>query len=86
MGIQFASGKPDSSASVAVGEAGTSRRDPPDGLPAYRILTGRDDAAFCRRVSGELAKGYELYGSPALTFNGEHPLVAQAIVWPKVGL
>ena len=40
-------------------------------LPIYRILTGVDDAAFCHRVSEALALGYELYGSPAATFNGE---------------
>lgn len=57
---------------------------PPDGLPAYRLLTGPDDAAFCRRVSEALALGYRLYGSPAATFNGEQVIVAQAIVWPSV--
>ena len=43
---------------------------PPDGLPRYRLLTGKDDAGFCRRVSEALALGYQLYGSPAATFNG----------------
>ena len=38
---------------------------PPDGLPTYRLLTGPDDASFCRRVSDALALGYRLYGSPA---------------------
>jgi hypothetical protein len=56
---------------------------PPDGLPRYRLLTGKDDATFCHRVSEALALGYELYGSPAATFNGEHVVVAQAIVWPE---
>lgn len=55
---------------------------PPDNLPIYRLLTGPDDAAFCRRVSEALALGYELHGSPAATFNGERVIVAQAIVWP----
>jgi len=55
---------------------------PPDNLPTYRLLTGPDDAAFCKRVSEALALGYELYGSPAATFNGERVIVAQAIVWP----
>jgi hypothetical protein len=58
---------------------------PPDGLPAYRLLTGPDDASFCRRVSEVLAMGYELYGSPAATFNGENVIVAQAVLWPSVG-
>ena len=55
---------------------------PPEGLPKYRLLTGKDDASFCQRVSEALALGYQLYGSPAATFNGEHVVVAQAIVWP----
>lgn len=56
---------------------------PPDNLPTYRLLTGPDDADFCKRVSEALALGYELYGSPAATFNGERVIVAQAILWPK---
>lgn len=57
---------------------------PPDDLPTYRLLTGVDDASFCRRVSEALALGYRLYGSPAATFNGESVIVAQAIVWPSI--
>jgi hypothetical protein len=57
---------------------------PPDGLPTYRLLTGPDDATFCRRVSEALALGYLLYGSPAATFNGVNVIVAQAIIWPSV--
>lgn len=56
--------------------------EPPNGLPVYRLLTGKDDAAFCRRVSEALELGYVLYGSPSLTFNGEHVVVGQALVWP----
>lgn len=59
-------------------------QSPPDGLPTYRLLTGKDDAVFCRRVSEALAMGYKLYGSPAATFNGQDVIVAQAIVWPTV--
>ena len=55
---------------------------PPQGLPAYRLLTGPDDAAFCHRVSEALALGYRLHGSPAATFNGERVIVAQAVLWP----
>lgn len=57
---------------------------PPDGLPTYRVLTGPDDAAFCRRVSEAIALGYMLYGPPAVTFNREHTIVAQAIIWPSI--
>ncbi|GAA1032711.1 MULTISPECIES: DUF1737 domain-containing protein [Amycolatopsis] len=58
---------------------------PPDGLPAYRVLTGPDDVAFCRRVSEALALGYRLHEGPALTFNGENVIVAQAVLWPEDG-
>jgi len=46
----------------------------------YRLLTGPDDHKFCERVSAALEDGYELYGSPAATFNGKDIIVAQAIV------
>lgn len=55
---------------------------PPEGLPRYRVLTGKDDAAFCHRVSEALALGYRLDGAPAATFNGQHVVVAQAVLWP----
>jgi hypothetical protein len=55
---------------------------PPDGLPVYRVLTGPDDSAFCRRVSEAIALGYELHQGPALTFDGERVIVAQALLWP----
>jgi len=55
-----------------------------DDLTDYRLLTGVNDVAFCKRVSAELAKGYVLYGSPACTFdsNTNCMLVAQAIIRP----
>ena len=46
----------------------------------YRLLTGPDDHAFCVRVSEALEEGYELYGSPAVTHDGERVIVAQAVV------
>ena len=46
----------------------------------YRLLTGLDDKSFCERVSKALEEGYELYGSPSITYNGQHCIVAQAIV------
>lgn len=49
----------------------------------YRLLTGPDDKAFCERVSQALKDGYELYGSPSITFNGERCIVAQAITLKK---
>ena len=35
----------------------------------YRFLTGPDDASFCKRVSAALNKGWQLQGSPSLTFD-----------------
>jgi hypothetical protein len=57
---------------------------PPEGLPVYRVLTGPDDAAFCRRVSAALEQGYLLYGSPSVTYNDETVIVALAIIWPSM--
>jgi hypothetical protein len=55
----------------------------PDGRPVYRLLTGKDDRAFCERVSEALAQGWQLYGSPAMVFDaGEGCVkVAQAVIW-----
>lgn len=38
-------------------------------MKIYRLLTGKDDAAFCHRVTEALSKGWELYGPPTLTFD-----------------
>lgn len=69
---------------MSIQEGTPMQTTPPEGLPVYRLLTGKDDASFCHRVSEALALGYQLYGSPAATFNGEHVVVAQAIVWNPV--
>jgi hypothetical protein len=58
--------------------------NPPDGFPLYRVLTGPDDAAFCHRVSEALDMGYRLFGAPAVTFNGNSVIVAQAVIWPSL--
>lgn len=55
---------------------------PPDGLPVYRVLTGPDDEAFCRRVSDALGIGYSLHGGPTITVHGGKVIVAQALLWP----
>jgi len=52
---------------------------------AYRVLTGPDDRAFCERVSAALAEGYELHGGPAVTFDGQRVIVAQALVLRREG-
>jgi hypothetical protein len=56
----------------------------PNGLPRYRLLTGPDDEAFCRRVSEALELGYELYGDPAISLDAGRVVVAQAVIWHQV--
>ncbi|TEW47877.1 DUF1737 domain-containing protein [Psychromonas sp. RZ5] len=46
----------------------------------YRLITGKDDSEFCSRITKALSEGYELYGSPTMTFNGEHVVVGQAVI------
>lgn len=47
----------------------------------YRLLSGPDDAAFCHRITEALSHGWQLHGSPALSFDPERKcgIVAQAI-------
>ncbi|TNB69628.1 DUF1737 domain-containing protein [Arthrobacter sp. BB-1] len=54
----------------------------PEEKLAYRLITGPDDRSFCERISAALAEGYVLHGSPAVTFNGTTPIVAQAVILP----
>ncbi len=56
-----------------------------ENLKNYVLLSGRDDAEFCQRVSDRMDQGYELYGSPAMTFNvlRGYPIVSQALVLKK---
>jgi len=49
----------------------------------YRLLTGPDDATFCKRVSDALDEGYQLYGSPSLTYSRERVIAAQAVILPR---
>ncbi len=46
----------------------------------YRLLTGKDDDTFCKRVSEALEDGYALYGSPAISQGEEGVRVAQAVI------
>jgi hypothetical protein len=48
----------------------------------YVLITGPDDADFASRVSAAIDEGYELYGSPAITYDGERAIVAQALLLP----
>lgn len=49
-------------------------------MKVYRYLTGQDDVHFCARVTKALNDGYELYGSPTMTFNGTEVIVGQALL------
>ncbi|MCX8530067.1 MAG: DUF1737 domain-containing protein [Rhodoluna sp.] len=60
-----------------------TKKAKPEPKKAYRLLTGIDDSAFCQKVSDALKDGYELYGSPSVTFNGKNVIAAQAVVLKK---
>lgn len=62
----------------------SKKRTPPGKLPVYRVLTGPDDATFCRRVSEAVKLGYLIHGAPSVTFNGTNVIVAQALIWPTI--
>lgn len=50
----------------------------------YILLTGKDDAAFCQRVSDKIDAGYELYGSPSISISFWRVRVSQALVLKKI--
>lgn len=58
---------------------------PPEGTLRYRLLTGKDDRAFCAKVSTALEDGWVLYGEPRMTYDfwRMEMKVAQAVVWPN---
>jgi hypothetical protein len=39
-------------------------------MQIYRFLTGKDDAAFCHKVTKALSEGWELYGDPQYNNGG----------------
>lgn len=49
----------------------------------YRLITGKDDASFCERISRLIKEGYIPYGSPSVTYNGKDVIAAQAVVLPQ---
>ena len=53
----------------------------------YRYLTGPDDASFCHRVTEALNAGWDLYGSPTLTYDPETKRVicGQAVIKDVAG-
>ncbi|MFZ2479501.1 MAG: MBL fold metallo-hydrolase RNA specificity domain-containing protein [Propioniciclava sp.] len=57
--------------------------DPVNGsAPRYRLVTGRSDADFERRVNEALQEGYQLQGPPSLAFDGDELIVAQPLIAP----
>ena len=58
--------------------------DSSQGIPRYRVVTGKDDASFWERVSDAIDSGYILHGSPAITISGDHLVLAQAMTWPRL--
>ncbi len=57
----------------------------PSSKQAYRFITGKDDAEFCKRVAQALEDGYQLYGNPCHTYNDKEQMMfcAQAVVLPQ---
>jgi hypothetical protein len=55
---------------------------PPNDLPIYRVITGRDDESFSKSVSEALKLGYQLYGPPILGSIGSELFIGQALLWP----
>ena len=49
-------------------------------MQVYRSFTDKDDVHFCARVTKALNEGYELYGSPTMTFNGTEVIVGQVVI------
>lgn len=51
-------------------------------MKLYRFITGPDDSAFCHRVTAALNKGWQLQGSPQLSFDALRGLTicGQAVV------
>lgn len=47
----------------------------------YRLLTEDDTAAFCHKVSDALGKGWQLHGSPSISFDSARGVMrcAQAV-------
>jgi len=49
-------------------------------MKLYSFLTGPDDEAFCKRVAERLNNGWDLYGNPTMTFDGQNVIAGQAVV------
>jgi hypothetical protein len=60
---------------------------PQGSFTAYRMLTGPDDAAFCRRVTEALLAGWRLHGPASLAYDAAlgRVICGQAIVKTVAG-
>lgn len=58
----------------------------PQSSDVYKLITGKDDAEFCYKITKVLSEGFELYGSPTMTFNGDNIVLGQAVVKKKTQL
>jgi len=48
-------------------------------MKLYSFITGPDDEKFCLRVTDKLNNGWQLHGSPSLTFDGKTVIAGQAL-------
>ncbi len=55
---------------------------PPERLPIYGVLTGPTMLHASIGSAIPLKMGYGLHGAPAVAFNEERVIVAQAVIWP----
>lgn len=53
----------------------------------FRFITGIDDSEFCHRVTAALNKGWDLHGSPSLTYDATRgkTICGQAVTKDVVG-
>lgn len=51
-------------------------------MKVYRYITGKDDAAFCHRITDALNRGWDLYGQTTITYDPKRGAVicGQAIM------
>ena len=56
-------------------------------MKLYRFLSEDDTSAFCHKVSGAVAKGWELYGPPTYAFDAGRGVMrcGQAVVKEVAG-
>ncbi len=48
----------------------------------YRLLTGPDNSEFCHKVTKALDEGWQLHGSPSVSFDAKKSMMicAQAVI------